>query len=155
MQATAQSTGTNRSTYPILHPAVVRRVEDLLRNHRARQAHLAWLRECIATERTGWQDAGENVGGSRPVGRVSDPTGGRVVVMDTDPEYRAAWQRVRLVEHALEALAPVEHQLIQALYIDQSHNLTGAALLIGYSRAQTARIKQRALSKLAMAMGLI
>ncbi|WP_273379906.1 hypothetical protein [Symbiobacterium thermophilum] len=119
-----------------------------MRNHKARRAHLAWLRECIATERIGWQTAGEeNVGGSRPAGRVSDPTGGRVVVMETDPEYRATWQRVRLVEHALEVLTPVERQLIQAIYIDQTHNLVGAALLIGYSRAQTARIRQRALAQ--------
>lgn len=156
MQATVQSTATTRSTHPILHPTVVRQVEDLLHNHKARRAHLAWLTECIATERIGWQDAGdENVGGSRPAGRVSDPTGGRVVAMENDPEYQTARRRVLRVERALEVLTPVERQLIQVVYIDQTHNLVGAALKIGYSRAQAARIRQRALAKLAMAMGLI
>lgn len=136
-----------------LEPHVLRYLEGELKTHQARRKHVAWLEECIAWERPGWNaPADRNAGGGRPGGTVSNPTAGRAIILDR--ELTDARTRVQRIEGALELLTEGERKTVALLYLERRFTPAGAAIHMGYSLSHIYRLKDEALLQIAVTLGL-
>lgn len=131
-------------------------VEGELRAYRGRQQRIAWLKECHATERLGWDaPPDENAGGGRPAGKVSNPTLARVIAMQHDEELQNLERKVKRVDAGMALLTEAERRIITMVYLERRLTLNGAAIALGYTERHAGRLKNRALHQIAVAMGVV
>lgn len=137
-----------------LQPYVVRYIEGELMNHMARKTQIAFLKSCHYTERPGWDRADGEVM-MRSGGSISNPTLSRVLALERDDELQGLVRQVQRVEAALGVLTDLEGRVMRMLYLERRYNATGVSMEVGVSSRTVRRIRQSALSQMAVAMGLM
>lgn len=136
-----------------LQPYVVRYIEGELMNHMARKTQIAFLKSCHYTERPGWDRVEGEV--MRSGGSISNPTLSRVIALERDDELQGLIRQVQRVEAALGVLTDIEGRVMRMLYLERRYNATGVSMAVGVSSRTVRRIRQSALSQMAVAMGLM